>query len=66
MEVLRDDFYVEAVPEMGLPEDAARRGDRLSSSRSVIISWITTLNRGCSVHASSPIAANSCFTRAGG
>ena len=25
-EVLRDDFYVEAVPEMGLPEDGARRG----------------------------------------
>ena len=25
-EVLRDDFYVEAVPEMGLPEDDARRG----------------------------------------
>ena len=25
-EVLRDDFYVEAVLEMGLPEDDARRG----------------------------------------
>ena len=34
--------------------------DRLSNSLSVIISWIMTLNNGCSAHASSPIVANSC------
>ena len=31
------------------------------NSLSVIISWIMTSNKGCSVHASSPIVANSCF-----
>ena len=36
--------------------------DRLLNSLSVIISWIMTSNKGCSVHASSPIVANSCFT----
>ena len=72
-EVLRDDFNVETVPEMGLPEDTcllARRGwygmrdarHRLSNSLSVIISWIMTSHKGCSVHASSPIVVNSCFT----
>ena len=35
--------------------------DRLLNSPSVIISSIMTSNQGCSVHASSPIVANSCF-----
>ena len=35
--------------------------DRLLNSPSVIVSWIMTSNKGCSVHASSPIVANSCF-----
>ena len=70
-EAQRDDFYVEAVPEMGLPEDTCLLGaagmgcetrDRLSNSLSVIISWIKTSNKRCSVHASSPIVVSSCFT----
>ena len=62
-EVLRDDFYVETVPQMGLRKTRAcllgvvgmgcEMQDRLWNSLSVIISWIMTLNKGCSVHASS-------------
>ena len=36
--------------------------DRLLNLLSVIISWIMISNKGCSVLASSPIVANSCFT----
>ena len=70
-QVLRDDFYVETVPEMGLPEDTcllARRGwygmrdAGLLNLFPVIICWIMTSNKRCSVHASSPIVASSCFT----
>ena len=69
-EVLRDEFYVET----GARDRASRKTracllgvagmgcevqDRLLNSPSVTISWIMTSNKGCSVHASSPIVANS-------
>ena len=71
-EVLRDDFYVETVPEMGLPEDTcllARRGwygmrDAGQAFEFAVRDHFLDhdFKQGCSVHASSPIVANSCFT----
>ena len=65
-EVLRDDFYVETARDGASGRHMLASSARLVwdalNSLSVIISWIMTSNKGCSVHASSPIVANSCFT----
>ena len=72
-EVLRDDFYVETVPEMGLPEDTCllvRRGWHGMRDAGQAFEFTVRdhfldhdFKQGiCSVHASSPIVANSCFT----